>query len=71
MRLEPRNMSKRMFHRLGHPVGHPLRCGPRRGGLFVLNPPPPPRGQGVWAATTTMTLVRRYSGGLHCCMLTP
>ena len=32
--------------------------------------PPPPR-QGVWAATATVTLVRRESGDLHCCMLTP
>ena len=33
--------------------------------------PPPPPPQGLWAATTTMTLVTRYSGGLRCCMLSP
>ena len=27
--------------------------------------------QGVWVATTTIALVRRWSGGLRCCMLTP
>ena len=27
--------------------------------------------QGLWAATTTIALVRRWSGGLRCCMLTP
>ena len=30
--------------------------GPCRGGLFELNGPPP---QGVWAATTTIAMVRR------------
>ena len=34
----------------------------------VVNGPP---WQGVWAARSTMALVRRYSGGLCCCMLTP
>ena len=34
-------------------------------------PPPPTPQQGVWAATTTIALVRRYNGGLRCCMLTP
>ena len=55
MRFELRNVSKQRLHRLGHPVGHPPRLGPCQGGLFVLNAP---CRQGVWAATTTMALVR-------------
>ena len=30
------------------PCGHPPRCGPCRGGLFVLNPPPPAGGVGCY-----------------------
>ena len=41
-----------------------------RAEVSLCSTPPPPR-QGLWAVTTTITLVRRQDGGLRCCVLTP
>ena len=66
LRFELRNVSKSLLHRLGHPVGHPL-CAKEVS--LCSNPHPHPR-QGLWAATTTTILVRRWSEGLRCRMPT-
>ena len=57
VRFDLRNVSKRMLRRLGHPRGAPSSVVGRAEEVSLSSTAPPR--QGVWAATTTIAMVRR------------